>query len=199
MPQPSREHFRSLNQKFVIKAKCFSWQNLLKYHPFYSLQHKARLPYTIDLGSTTGTGLSMYHRKHTLVTHRPHLQELEKLYSEQFFTKILLSKITCRDFHCIFRMHWIESPRSWHCRRCEVSVPVTSSHSCTNNPSPMQSTAAEGNALAQVQCGLWGQQNKHTALFTSENLYIKEENHVFKKHCLAFFSIWISVFTLTNF
>lgn len=110
MLQPFREHFRSLSQKFVIKAKCFSWQNLLKYNFFYSLQNKAiskaRLPYTIDLGSITGTHLSTNHREHTRVTHCPHHQELEKSYSQQFFTRIVWSKTSCTDLHYIFRLHW---------------------------------------------------------------------------------------------
>lgn len=66
---------------------------------------KARLPCSIDLGSITGTHLTTYHRKHTRVTHCPHHQELEKLHSQQLFTRIVSSKISCRDFHCIFRIH----------------------------------------------------------------------------------------------
>lgn len=66
---------------------------------------KARLPCSIDLGSITGTHLTTYHRKHTRVTHCPHHQELEKLHSQQLFTRIVSSKISCWDFHCIFRIH----------------------------------------------------------------------------------------------
>lgn len=197
MLQPSREHFRSLSQKFVIKAKCFSWQNLLKYHSFYSLQNKAiskaRLPYTIDLGSTTGTRLGMYHRKHTHVTHCPHLPELEKLYPEHFFTRIISNKICCRDFHRIFRIHW-RATQELTLQEVWGLHPVTSSHSCINNPLLTQSTAAEGNALTEMQCGLWGQQNKHTTLFTDLKICIpRKKNHTLKKNCLV--SQYLETFT----
>lgn len=200
MLQPSRQHFRCLSQKFAIKAKCFSWQNLLKYHSFYSLQNKAiskaRLPFTIDLGSTTGTCLSMYHRKPTRVTHCPHLQELERLYPEQFFTRIRASKISCRDFHCIFRTHWratqeLTLQEVWGLCHCHLITLL------------YQQPFAQAEHSSRGKCIHWSAvwalratEQTHNTAHIWKFVHQGRKSHL-KKYCLVFFSIWISVFTLS--